>query len=366
MTNQASEYLPARQQPRGPHQYNKVFELVPAQDDTQQILQQRWDVLTDKNLPKGAKLLFVMVLELALNPRVYDMRGVVTISVQKLCEFMDSCENSIGRWKRALVSRGVFWITKHFMPNCWPMHTFHISVIVPNSKDLKFTTLDGLWGNGARRPEVPPGEGARALRRNSCGRPPGGQAVVKPSISLENEGGGGEKVGLSVAIVACGNGNNRIGQSQPLPRGVAKSATGSGNYVGRRVAKTGGGQSQKTAVIKESQIPDKEVGETSLSCLTAEERAAATSNQQFSGSSALRKENGENGFLKELARTLAKYDPKKAEKEMVNWGGRWRNRYRENRSKALRVLAELGVMVKERKITSNAGAAADDLWRRFV
>jgi len=122
---------------------------------------------------------------------------------------------------------------------------------------------------------------------------------------------------------------------------------------------------QKPALLRESQI-ETETSKTLLSCLTAEGGAPASSNQQFSGSAALRKKSGENGFLEDLARTLAQYDPKKAEQEMVNWGGRWRNRYREDMTKAWRVLAELRSMVKEGRIESNAGAAADDLWRRFA
>jgi hypothetical protein len=89
--------------------------------------------------------------------------------------------------------------------------------------------------------------------------------------------------------------------------------------------------------------------------------------QQFSGSTALKKKQGENGFLEELTRTFALYNPKQAEKEMVNWGGRWRLRHRENTEKAWRVLNEVRSMIKEGKITSNPGAAADDLWRnRFA
>ena len=50
---------------------------------------------------------------------------------------------------------------------------------------------------------------------------------------------------------------------------------------------------------------------------------------------------------------------------MKNWGGWWRNRFRENPSKAARVLAELASMVKERRINRNPGAAGLDLWNRL-
>jgi hypothetical protein len=49
---------------------------------------------------------------------------------------------------------------------------------------------------------------------------------------------------------------------------------------------------------------------------------------------------------------------------MTNWGGWWRNRYRENPDKARRVLAELAGMIRERRIKRNPGAAGLDLWGR--
>jgi hypothetical protein len=70
--------------------------------------------------------------------------------------------------------------------------------------------------------------------------------------------------------------------------------------------------------------------------------------------------------MEDFKQALARYNPKQAEKEMINWGGRWLNRFRQDSSKAQRVLDELGNMVKEGKITSNPGAAADHLWRTFV
>jgi len=62
---------------------------------------------------------------------------------------------------------------------------------------------------------------------------------------------------------------------------------------------------------------------------------------------------------------LSAHSPKKAGLELENWGGWWRNRYRENPQKARRVLAELLSMVRERRIRKNAGAAGADLWKRL-
>ncbi len=54
-----------------------------------------------------------------------------------------------------------------------------------------------------------------------------------------------------------------------------------------------------------------------------------------------------------------------AARELANWGGWWRNRFREDHAKADRVLAEVLSMVRERRITFSPGAAAVDLWGRL-
>jgi hypothetical protein len=73
----------------------------------------------------------------------------------------------------------------------------------------------------------------------------------------------------------------------------------------------------------------------------------------------------EKAFLEELQAILQGFSPVKAAAESKNWGGWWRNRFRENPAKARRVLAELAGMVQERRIQRNPGAAGLDLWNRL-
>jgi hypothetical protein len=84
----------------------------------------------------------------------------------------------------------------------------------------------------------------------------------------------------------------------------------------------------------------------------------------LSGSSQEMPVDGENGFLEDLSAALGQFSKKQAVKEMTNWGGWWRNRYRENPDKARRILAELAGMIRERKIKRNPGAVGLDLWGR--
>ena len=70
-------------------------------------------------------------------------------------------------------------------------------------------------------------------------------------------------------------------------------------------------------------------------------------------------------FFERLKEVLLLWSPAFAKDELANWGGWWRNRFRENPAKAQRLIAELRTMIREGGIKGNPGAAAVDLWKRF-
>ena len=74
---------------------------------------------------------------------------------------------------------------------------------------------------------------------------------------------------------------------------------------------------------------------------------------------------GEKRFLEDVKEMLDLWNPGQGQTELANWGGWWRKRYRENADKARRIVAEIRGMIRERRITGNAGAAAMDLWKRL-
>jgi len=103
----------------------------------------------------------------------------------------------------------------------------------------------------------------------------------------------------------------------------------------------------------------KNVKKESLERLTAERSTLSSSAHEAPCSE-------ENQFLKDLVLTLGDFSHKQADLELSNWGGWWRNRFREDPAKARRVLAEIGAMIREKRIHRNAGACAKDLWGRFA
>ncbi len=74
---------------------------------------------------------------------------------------------------------------------------------------------------------------------------------------------------------------------------------------------------------------------------------------------------GEVTFIQHVAETFMAWHPDAADRELTNWGGWWRNRFRENPDKATTILNEIRSMVREHRPVSNPGAAAQDLWKRL-
>jgi hypothetical protein len=73
----------------------------------------------------------------------------------------------------------------------------------------------------------------------------------------------------------------------------------------------------------------------------------------------------ESTFFEQLETVLKPIGARKTRLELENWGGWWRNRFRENPDKAQRVIDDVANMVKEGRILKSFGAAAVDLWSRL-
>ena len=107
-----------------------------------------------------------------------------------------------------------------------------------------------------------------------------------------------------------------------------------------------------------SKSKSEESGDKIFNALNAERSTLSVSPRKSSA-------GAEKQFLVELKEAFTAWQPKLAAAELVNWGGWWRNRFRENPDKARRVLADIASLIREGRITDNAGAAAVDLWKRL-
>lgn len=230
---------------------DRKFNIVRAEDDgTRIILGARWDVVTDPELSRGAKLLFVFLLDLALNPAVNKgLRGVITITTTRLCEYLTASARAIYRWKRELVEKRYIWITDHYVPNAWPFHTFHVTALDHPEQPLHMPANDSLWGNGARRQKVEPGPGARGLsgKKGHLGKP--SKNAKLPGKSA----GSGKNEHRPAAKIAAGSGNDDDGEPQSMPLGAAEVAAGSSKIEQRGAAKKDTGQPSEPSVLREGE-----------------------------------------------------------------------------------------------------------------
>src|SRR5438045_778249 len=176
MKTNISDYLPQQDQDA----HKPVFRLAPVEDDlTKLILEARRQVIRNKKLSKGARLLFVWLLDISLLWTMSRARGVVVISMTKLAEHLGCSRKSINRWKGELVRGGVIWVDKYFVPNFWALNTYHITAIDPQDQPSQLVTGDGLWGNGTRRTAAP----GAVRRQNDAGQ--SGEPLGDPSKTQE-------------------------------------------------------------------------------------------------------------------------------------------------------------------------------------
>ncbi len=159
-----TDYDEGRRPPTNQAPHEQKFRIEKAQDpDTAKILGARMDVLTDRELTDGARMLFTLLLDLALDPQCwFKRRGQVAISNMQLRERLYRCARSIYGWSRELVSQRHVWMNKLGRPNMQPMNVFHITALQPQRDHGPELPSEGMYGNGYRQPEMVMPQGARA------------------------------------------------------------------------------------------------------------------------------------------------------------------------------------------------------------
>jgi len=354
MKTDNSEYLPQNSDRQ------KAFSLAPAVDPISfTVISTREKACQDANLSHGAVRLFVFLLDLAMSPYCNVTRGVVVVSVTQIRERVHCARRSVFSWVRQLVVGNYLWVDKQFMPNFWALNRYHVTALDSQDQPSQLPTRDGMWGNGVRRPAAPSGSGARGGGAIfATGNPADNSQPVQTELDRRTEG---HRTGASIATERR---NDCDGGSQKRTPGSRKKGNAGVATIATGKATDCTAPSQKGSHIKllESGI---ESEKDTLSSLTGKEapgtarRGPVRQLSSFSGSPASKAIiEGEKDWLKRLGMIVGP-------KEMANWGGRWRNRFRDNHGKAERVLAELARMHRQKEITRNAGACANDLWERF-
>jgi hypothetical protein len=131
----------------------KIFDLHKTPDPNQLVaIRTREEVCDDPDLSDGAKVLFVRLLDLALNPGLNQGRkGQVIASQMKLACFLKCTERSIRRRVGELIQKLFIWTSLIPRPNTKPILCYHITAFQPKAQAHEEIPNDGLWGNGRRR-----------------------------------------------------------------------------------------------------------------------------------------------------------------------------------------------------------------------
>ena len=126
-------------------------------------------------------------------------------------------------------------------------------------------------------------------------------------------------------------------------------------------------QFTETSVTPSNRDPnaDKDKDKNEISPLPNSSRAVNAERSTLSVSPLQKATEPEEKFLADVFGVICEWNPAGGRLELVNWGGWWRNRFREDPDKARRILAEIASMIREHRITGSPGAAAGDLWKRL-
>jgi hypothetical protein len=258
-----------------------------------------------------------------------------------------------------LETAGLVWMShkpiQNIPTNKWP-NVFNLTALVPQRLQQNLSLLEGVvvveeetatdGGSSDFSAENPGGSGQTPQKGLGCN-----QRGVLPATD-----GGSSQAPLA------GVGKNRRGD-------LARTDGGSS-------AATDGGSSQEpTGVAAYSRwrgLPTPASGAplTRLSDVTGKTDSPDSSLSDYAdrskGKELLKRKGGEKGFLAQVAFVIARWSPQEAEKELLEWGGWWTNRFREDADKVRRVLAEVESMIRESRIKVTPGKAAQDLWKRFA
>ena len=224
------------------------------------------------------------------------------------------------------------------------------AVLTEARQTLRRKSSSGRLGAQRRWGETAPNEpahclpepGRDAFHRVPIQRPSHGRGGTRPYQANEVHG---EGAGLDGRPAATGTSSARA--ADPPPADAAAMAPPSLRHG--------------SATVPPSTVNSKTVRHKPNSTKTR------TNAERSSLTASTRKASGEEEerFLADVLQAMSQFSPSVGQEEISQWGGCWRNRFREAPAKARRILAEIRCMVRERRIHSNPGAAANDLWQRL-
>jgi hypothetical protein len=323
-------------------------------------------VLRVRTLGTGAKLLFTKLTDLVFLRKLSLAVGVVKIGMPRLAEMLACSECTIDRYAEELEHDGRIW-RKVIYEARSKMTAWYIRELAEPQLEF-FDRANQSYGPARVKQPAPV--------RDVNGKfvKPGSS----PQICFDGKIRANEAAAAELRVSSpqnCRDHPRRIAEMIPAELTVL-TPQNSGDHPRRTAgiipADLTGQSPQicpdhngKTAGMVSAEVRDKE------DIHTVNSRNTGYSFKRSTGLSASRKGiptekfEMENSFMKDVAEVMDAWKPGHSKNELTGSGAWWRLGYRINRDLAEKVLAEIKVMVKERKIKFNPGSTAVDLWTRW-
>ncbi len=169
------DYLGTTEKPHStnktsPHAGNGAGDKPPTDPDTFKILEARRKAMAEprKVLSPIARVCFTEILDRALNPQFFIVKGVVAISDRALASIVKVCVRTIRKCKRQLDATDYLWRSITRKTNMWPMTTYHVAAL-HKKPTLRRTDRDGTYGDNKTKVRPPP-ERPLGVRKTKSGR----------------------------------------------------------------------------------------------------------------------------------------------------------------------------------------------------
>jgi hypothetical protein len=373
MSSPTLEYLPdateSNQHPRSMEtEKRKVFTLAPAEPALKTPYELREQVCrcNDAALTTFAKLLFCRLTDMAFQGAFKRGEGVLVVSKKFLADDFAVEVSTITRATRLLETTGFLW-TKTAWTGAIEITWWFIREWADDSReyDLHSGANTGRRIRGVQRNTVRNAQGKfqpnpgslrsqfRAwLKTVKRGLLPdhGADCSLTTGSNAPCHGAGMLPVQRQPRSLSSGSHAPGQGAAMLPDKRQPRSRTGSSHAPGQTAPVPG------LTTLKSSKGEGEECTLSVQRASTPRKAARGTDRTGL---------NREKHFLLQVGATLERWKKGSSKSELSGSGAWWRLAFRSDRDLIERVLAEVGMLVKEGRIKGTPGAAAVDLWKRW-
>ena len=324
--------------------------------------QSRRKVAKDKTLPMGARVMYDFLIDYSLWKEKCPVRGVLTMPNGDVARHLGISIRSVQNYKALLRSRGAIFTSEKFLRNAWPATVYYITAVVgqeqlPGMEDFDEGLLsddDSVTRSNRRRlqPKFRDEKGKWTKILNQAN---GVQRDTSKNLPATHANGSVP----GTQYDACQNGKGKRAPHETVSVPGTQETSKSARLPMRASHANGSVPATQTDADKGGAT------DVSLQYSVAPFKRSTGFNAQ-NGSGGAKKLTAENHFIYvEVSEAMELWKKGHGAVESSSSGAWWRQSYRANADLIRRVLAETVCAIRERKIKTDPGKYAVDLWKRW-